>query len=376
MSKKIEQENPVSIKLLHTLSFLDPDHLPSSIIEAALQPESENHIVQLAPLLNFGLLSRLGSSNYRLHRLVGMWMRVKMSSEVKHEFINHTVVLMEKCFPPDSYENVTKYNEILPHAVSIIDHIVSDGFKFGSTPSWKLQYSVVDFLDRIGQLHLGKKHAQLILGQEEVFEPDEYNRYISRARSGGIFHSMAQYASAINEYQHALNGLESAFGKGRPETFCAVHNMAIVFQSEGDYDKALEWYRHALDGSEKALGRDHPSTLLAVHNMAKLFENKGEYDKALEWYQRALDGQEKDMGSGHPRALLTVHNMATVFQSKRDYDKALEWYQRVLDFEEKTSVKGHLKTLTTVHDMAIVFGGKGYYDKALELRTRWSAEGP
>ena len=107
--QKIEQESPLSIKLLNILSFLGLVNIPSSTIEAALWPESGDYFQHLAPLLNFGLLSRLGSSNYRLHRLVRMWMRAKMSSEVKLQCADQAVLLVTNCIPPGSSDNVTKY---------------------------------------------------------------------------------------------------------------------------------------------------------------------------------------------------------------------------------------------------------------------------
>ena len=366
--QRIEQESPLSVKMLQILSFLDPDNLPSSIIEVSPRPKISNHFKQLAPLLNFGLLTQLGSSGYRLHRLVGLWTRVKMNSDVKHQRIDQALGLMEICFPRGSSTHVTKYIGMLPHAVSILDHIGSDYSKF--SVSWELQQNVSHFLCGIGRAHLAMKHARLSLRQEQVFEQDEAKRYISRSMMGDIYESMAEYPSAIHEYQLALDGQEKILGKGHPDTLGTVQNIAIVFWNKGEYDKALKWYQRALDGKEKVLGKDHIDTLLTVQNMAIVFWNKGEYDKALEWYQRALDGNEKVLGKGHPDTLRTVHNMAIVFRNKGEYDRALEWNQRALDGQEKVLGKDHPDTLLTVHNMANVFRNKGEYDKALEWSQR------
>ena len=372
--QKIEQESPLSITLLQIMSYLNPDNLPSSFIEAALSAETENHFKQLAPLLNFGLLTCLESSNYRLHRLVSMWARVKMSPEVKHRSIDQTIVLMSCCFPLESIHNVTKYMEMLPHALSILDHVASGGSKFCSGLSWELQGTVINFLCGIGQPHLAMKYARLSLTQESVFEQDEFKRYISRSRLGEIYYSMAEYAKAIDEYRQSLDGLERTLGKDHAGTLRTVNKMAMVFHDKGEYDKALEWYQRALDGREMALGKDHPDTLSTVNNMAVVFQNKGEYDKALEWNQRALDGWEMAFGKDHPNSLSTVHNMAGVFQDKGEYDKALEWYQRALDGREMALGKDHPNTLATVHNMATVLRKKGAYDKALEW-YQWTLDG-
>ena len=366
--QRIEQESPLSVNTLQILSFLDPDNLPPSLIEACLRPEAGNHFKHLAPLLNFGLLTQLGSSGYRLHRLVGLWTRVRMNSDVKHQRINQALGLVDSCFPWESSTHVTKYIGMLPHAVFILDHIGSDYSKFGA--SWKLQQNVAHFLCEIGRLHLAMKHARLSLRQEQVFKQDVAKRYISRSMIGDIYRSMAEYSSAIHEYQLALDGQEKILGKDHLTTLSTVENMAIVFGNKGEHDQALEWFQRALHGQEKALGKDHPDTLLTVQNMAIVFRNKGEYDKALEWYQRALDGQEKVLGKDHPSTLLTVHNMANAFQNKGEYDKALEWSQRALDGREQALGMGHPLTLGTVHSMANVFQNKGEYDKALEWYQR------
>ena len=366
----IEQENPLSIKILQIMSFLDPENLPFSFIQEALSAEAQSPFEQLALLLNFGLLTRLESSNYRLHRLVSMWTRAKMSSEVKHQCIDRGIALMTTFFPQESSDNVTKYIEMLPHALSILDHMGSDGSKFGSESSWELQQNVIHFLTGIGQLHLAMKHARRSLEQEKVFEKDNSKRYISRARLGGIYYSMADYATAIKEYRPALDGLESTLGKDHYMTLHAVHNMAIIFQDTGEYDKALGWYQRALDGKEKAFGKGHPDTLSTVHNMATVFQDKGEHDKALEWYQHALDGQEMALGKNHRETLKTVNNIAVIFRDKGEYDKALEWYQRALDSREVVLGRDHPDTLATVNNMGTVFGSRGEYGKALEWYQR------
>ena len=318
--QKIEQESPLSIRTLQILSFLDPDNLPSSLIDACHFPKTGNYFKQFAPLLNFGLLTQRGSSGYRLHRLVGLWTRVKMSSEVKHQCIDQALVLMGSCFPRWSSTYVTKYIGMLPHAVSILDHIGSDFSKFGA--SWELQLNVACFLHGVGRLHLAMKHALLSLGQEKVFEQDESKRYISRAMIGNIYSAMAEYPSAIHEYQLALDGQEKVLGKDHPSTLGTAQNMAIIFQSKGEYDKALEWYPRALDGQEKVLGKYHPSTLKTVHNMAYVFWDKGEHEKALEWPQLALDGREKALGRDHPDTAEMANAMATL-KSLRFRDRGL-----------------------------------------------------
>jgi hypothetical protein len=101
---KIQRESPLSFKLLQLMSFLDPAKIPEELIKSAsfLENESTVHFSKaLASLLSFGLLSRLESSNYRLHRLVGFCFRVQMNLEESEgeEHLKSAMGLVYNSFP-------------------------------------------------------------------------------------------------------------------------------------------------------------------------------------------------------------------------------------------------------------------------------------
>jgi hypothetical protein len=106
---KIQRESPLSFKLLQLMSFLDPAKIPEELIKSAsfLENESTVHFNKaLASLISFSLLSRLESSNYRLHRLVGFCFRVQMNLEESEgeEHLKSAMGLVYNSFPANPDE--------------------------------------------------------------------------------------------------------------------------------------------------------------------------------------------------------------------------------------------------------------------------------
>ena len=332
--EKIQSTSPTSVQLLELMSLFNPEDIPEDLFSRATFFENQCQIEfdkVLEPLIAFSLIYRLRtSSSFRLHPLVGLWVRTHIDSEDstsqrKRKCLQMALRLVIDTIPKDPRDNLRKCSQLKPHAISVLTY--SNGM------SLELSILVVQ-------------------------------------RLGDITSTEGAYVEALEWYQRALEGKEKALGNDHPSTLSTVNNMASVFDNQGEYHKALKWYQRALDGMEKTLGNDHPDTLTAVHNMASVFDNQGKYHKALEWYQRALDGREKAVGNDHPDTLTTVHNMASVFDDQGKYIKALEWYQRALDGREKGLGNDHPYTLTTVHNMALVFDNQGEYTKALEWYQR------
>jgi tetratricopeptide (TPR) repeat protein len=371
---KIQRESLLSFKLLQLMSFLDPAKIPEELIKSAsfLENESTVHFSKaLASLISFSLLSRLESSHYRLHQLVGFCFRVQMNLEESEgeEHLKSAMGLVYNSFPETPMNDYTKCTQLLPHAITTLGHTGHKNLQLGLR--WDLQGVVGSVLDANADYATAIEWYQRALdGYENTLGKDHPNTLATVHGMGLVFYNQGEYDKALEWYQRALNGYENTLGKDHPSTLATVNNMGLVFSKQGEYGKALEWYQRALDGKENTLGKDHPSTLNTVHNMGLVFSSQGEYGKALEWYQRALDGYENTLGKDHPSTFNTVQNMGSVFSKQGEYGKALKWYQRALDGYESTLGKDHSDTLNTVHNMGLVFDNQGEYGKALEWYQR------
>jgi len=226
---KVQHESPVSVRLLGLISFLDPEEIPHELLkDAPFFEDSRSPKIftdALKWLINFSLLYRLESSNYRVHRLVSLWIRTQIDLKKKLEHLQPAVDVICSYLPSQPEDNLPKCVKLLSHAVVALGHAERQHLE--SQSRWSLE-------DNVGRIYLEN----------------------------------GQYGKALQWHQRALDGYEKTLGKDHLSTLTTVHSMASVFDSQGDCGKALQWYQRALDGSEKTLGKDHPSTLTTVHSMA------------------------------------------------------------------------------------------------------------
>jgi len=367
---KIRERSPDSAQLLEVMSFLNPDDLPKTLLRSAPFLRGLSDVLfhkTFAPLLNFSLIYPLKSSHYRLHRLVGLCIRMQMESEDIHRrnklletvwsFLRHGVQI-------DRGSNYMQCVQLVPHAITALQHATkgSQAVKDGLY----LQNFLGEILSRGGDTTNSLVWLQRALGgYEKVLGKDHPNTLGTVHNIAITFQSRGEHDKAMVWFQRALEGYEKVLGKDHPNTLGTVHNMAITFRTRGELDKAMVWFQRALEGHEKVLGKDHPDTLKTVHSMAITFQSRGGHDKAMVWLQRALEGREKVLGKDHPDTLGTVHNIAITFQSRGGHDKAMVWFQRALEGYEKVLGKDHPDTLGTVHNIAITFESRGEHDKAM-----------
>ena len=366
----IQQKYPDSVRLLEFMSYISPDNIAKGLLRGLpfLKDESDVKFNKaFAPLLSFSLIYQLKYANFRLHRLVGLYIRRQMKSEDLLPLLQTLFDLLGDAFPED-IEFVTQYLHLAAHTSAALGH-TPDGYQY--RPSGiALLHKFGTFMSTSGDYDGGLVWLQRALdGGEMALGEDHPNTLSTVNNMANTYNSQGDYGKALVWYQRALDGREKALGKDHPDTLATVNNMANTYNSQGDYGKALVWFQRALDGWEKALGKDHHDTLTAVNNMASTYDSQGDYGKALVWFQRALDGIEKALGKDHPDTLTTVNNMASTYDSQGEYGKALVWYQRALHGREKALGKDHPDTLATAKNMSNTYIKQG-------CRKRWFGVSP
>jgi len=365
----IQRKYPDSVRLLEFMSYINPDDIAKGLLRGLpfLKDETEVKFNKaLAPLLRFSLIYRLKSANFRLHRLVGLYIHRRMESEdqLRRVALLETIFgLLYNAFPEDM-AFVMQYLHLAAHASAALGH-TADGYQYRPSGIGLLQ-KFGTFMVKSGDYGDGLVWLQRALGgREKALEKDHPVTLTIVNNMAYTFDNQGEYGKALVWYQRALDGREKALGKDHPDTLATVNNMANTYNSQGEYGNAWIWYQRALNGCEKALGKDHPVTLTIANNMACTYDNQGEYGKALVWYQRALDGREKALGKDRPDTLATVNNMASTYNSQGEYGRALVWFQRALDGCEKAP-----DTLATLNNMANTYNSLGEYGKALEWLQR------
>jgi tetratricopeptide (TPR) repeat protein len=454
--QKIQTTCPNSVTLLRLMSFLDPDRIPATLLLSSLTPGPNNLFTRyenwqsdlatrkksrslvgklfrrilFAPskndveldlneimrhLLRFSLVTRLEDNNYRLHRLVSLWTRVRINPAIKEAALRSSLDVLSQNFPARTFETATICTSLMPHASSVRRHIERSGMtalldidmasSLYDNVGWHLWFQAK--YEEALEWHrralagrkkvLGSEHpetlysidgiAMCISKQRKYDEALEWHRRLLAGREkvlgsehpdtlrsiGGIAICLAyqrKYEEALEWHRRALAGQEKVLGSEHPDTLRSISGIAICLDNQGKYEEALEWHRRALAGREKVLGSEHPHTLLSIGGIAICLDNQGKYEEALEWHKRALAGREKVLGSEHPDTLLSIGGIAICLAYQVKYDEALEWRRRALAGQEKVLGSEHPDTLLSIDDIAMCLGNQGKYEEALEWHRR------
>jgi len=123
---KLQEKNPESVQLLQVMSFLNPDDIPKDLLNGIPFLKNANEVAfskAFAPLLCFSLIYQLESSNFRLHRLVGLCIRRQMDSENiqrRNELLETVFRLLNDSVPEDMAGNHFQCLHIAVHAATAL----------------------------------------------------------------------------------------------------------------------------------------------------------------------------------------------------------------------------------------------------------------
>ena len=200
----IETTNPTSVhvQLLELMSLFNCEDIPEDLIRGTAFFENQCEIVfydTLEPLIAYSLIYRLrGSSSFRLHRLVSLWVRIHMDledSQRKRERLQIALELVILTIPKDLDYNLQKCLQLKPHAVAVLT-----------------------YCDSI-ELELSTVVVKLL---------------------GDITKSEGAYVEALKWYQQALKDMEKTCGNDDPSLLTTINNIGTVFVQQAKYNKALE----------------------------------------------------------------------------------------------------------------------------------------
>jgi tetratricopeptide (TPR) repeat protein len=194
----------------------------------------------------------------------------------------------------------------------------------------------------LGLLYLEGKRWADARAQFEWIREQEPNNAIVHFQLGRSAYGEKDYATALNEYQTALDLKGGNYRK-------ALLNIGIVYKAQkktdqaiAAYQKLLEldsnypeaWYNLGLVYMKANQYREAEESFLAAtkynkkyytawFNLGVLYTKIEQNDKAIQAYQQALE-----IKPGYQKAQL---NLAVRYAKKNQYSKAIELYKTVLD---------------------------------------------
>ena len=213
-----------------------------------------------------------------------------------------------------------------------------------------------------------KQHALNItiklLGEEHSSTAESYHSL------GITQHAKGDLSSALQSAQHALDIRRKLFGEEHSSTADSYHSLGITQHAQGDLSSALQSAQHALDIRRKLFGEEHSSTADSYHSLGITQHAQGDLSSALQSEQHALDISRKVFGEEHSSTAYSYHSLSGTQHALGDFSSALESAQRALDIRLKLFGGEHSSTADSYHSLSGTQHALGDFSSALESAQR------
>ncbi len=329
---------PAAEALMAFLAFCAPDRIPLTLLEGAIDGETER-MEALAALAELSLVKHDpfedGAPAMTAHRLVQAVARARADRKgTAQGAVVRLIARLAALYPDDGYNNPASW----PRCAPLTPHLLASCETETAEPATNLK--------RAALLH----------------------------RAGSYFHGRGAYSQARPLFERALAIREKALGPEHPDTAASLNNLAGLLQAQGDLEGARPLFERALAIYEKALGPEHPDTAGSLNNLAGLLQDEGDLAGARPLYERALAIYEKALDPEHPDAATSLNNLADLLQDQGDLAGARPLFERALAIREKALGPEHPDTATSLNNLAKllqdqgdVAGARPLFERALAI---------
>ena len=417
----IKTENPRAAEILSTISFLDQQGIPFSLLIA--DEEDGFDFEEAMSLLEAFSLVTLDTHRYacNVHGLVTVavqgWLR---EYENRRETIAAQALrTVSDRFPDGSFETWPICRIYFPHAEQVIrsSAIVVQATSLHAKASLLLNMSRFlrtqgryegselravesmqvfehlygsehpDTLSAIASyantIHRRGKYQDAMLLQRQILKSREKVLGIGHRATleslnalGSDLQTLGQYREAEEIHRRELSEKQKLLDE-QPEdidiqadVFIAMNNVARVLSHQRRFVEAEQLHREALDKSELVLGRLHPDVFITRGELAGTVRDQDRLDEAEQMYNALLKDRLALLGDRHPDTLITLSNLATVSSRQGNQQKAEDIYRKALRVEQETLGTTHPSTVNVMHNLAcLAFDRKDYAQAATEFRA-------
>ncbi len=222
-------------------------------------------------------------------------------------------------------------------------------------------------LDDKGQYDKAIENYQKALDiiESSIKENKLYNPAINN-NLGSVWISKGNYNKAISYYEKALKLIISKEGEICKNAARTYGNLGAAWNSKGVYDTAINYYEKALKTEKLISGENNPSSSTILGNIALAWNSKGNFIKAMEYNEMALQYDLKIYGGEHPKVGLDYSNIGIAYYAKNEYDKSIIYFEKTLQIRIANFGENHPSTSTTYNNLGLAWSSKGDLDKAIE----------
>jgi tetratricopeptide (TPR) repeat protein len=338
--------------------FNDPDaSLPGSLQDVASDPIVLNRAVMT--LRSYSLVER-DANSLALHRLVQVVARDRLAQQERGEWEAAAMLLVSSVLPedPDDFRHWPAYVRLEPHVRAVAGGVVL------SHPSATVAASMLGrlgvYLRSRAQFSSARDLLERALQIEEAaYGPDHPDVASTLSNLGNILYEQGDLTGARERQERALRIFEEEHGPDHPQVSSTLSNLGIVLRHQGDLAGARERQERALRIDEATFGPDHPEVARTLGNLSNILYMQGDLAGARERLERVLRIFEGAYGADHPDVASTLSNLSNVLYEQGDRAGARDRLERALRIKEAAYGADHPDVARTLGNLGIVLQEQG-----------------
>jgi Tfp pilus assembly protein PilF len=373
----VNKEHSTNLELLRLLAFLQPDAIPTELLEQGaneveqpLQALMSNplHLYEaLADLHKFSLLSHCtDTTTLTIHRVVQDILLSTLTFEQQRQWASQVVGMVNYVFPDGHFDTWVECERFLlqaQHCATLID-------------TYQLTLNVAPpLLQRLGFYCYQRacySEAATYLTQalhlyEQIGQSDTAEAAQTINTLGRLQQRQAHYQEAESFYQRALTLREQLFGSQHSATAESLHNLAALYGEQGQYQQAEQLYLRVLALDNNTGNAATSETAKTLNNLGLVYYQQGAYTQAETTYQRALSIYERSLAPDDPNLAYTFNGLGSIYKQREDYQQAAQYYQRALTIRKATLGDEHPETARSLNKLADIYESQQNYQQAQAL---------
>jgi tetratricopeptide (TPR) repeat protein len=380
-------------QLLRLLSWLAPDPIPESLLEAGGGPFAVPHFPlfqrwkvilpsyravrnancgeTLAELSDHSLVKRSDEEpTFSVHRLVQDVGRRTLPEKEKMRYLRQALRWVNDAFEGDpiNVRNWAVLDPLVPHALAV------SAFADGQ----QLSGPTAGLMNQVGGLYVGKEQYgaaeplfRRALAIDERHKGSSHEDVAERLNNLGLsLIELNRLAEAEPLLRRSLAIEEEIHGFDHPRVATKLHNLVLLLREANRLNEAEPIIRRALAIKERANGQDDPGVALVLANLGKLLTETNRHIEAEALFRRALAIDEKYYGPDHPAVSNKLGHLAILLKSTDRGNEAEPLIRRALDICERTLPQDHPYIYQNMELLAGMLEATGRFEEAEPLRQR------
>ena len=348
------QACPAAETLIAYLAECGPERIPMSLVEGALDDETERAMALLA-LTEVSLVKADsfddGTSAISVHRLVQAVAQARATANgTVFNAAARLISRLAAIYPADGYTNSTSW----PVCAQLTPHVTKRLAESADNTRWAAV--LLNSAGLYSHARTDYRQAEMLFRaavsiNEMADGPEHTETATSLSNLAHLLQVTGDLATAGVLNERALAIHEKTLGPDHPGTAVSLNNLAYLRMVQGDIAAAEVLNKRALAIREKALGPDHADTAESLDNLAHVFLRRGDLSQAEPLLERALAIYEKTLGPDHANTARIVNNLAGVFLGKRNLGRAKALLERALDTNERQRGPDHPDTAVSLNNL-------------------------